>query len=398
MRILMLNETAAPQGGEMNHYVIDVATRLRAMGDTVALVHGRHPKSEFRGTGYIFDHLRAFNGAIEEARIRLEAIVDDFKPDLIQIHGAANERLHPWLTARAPTVRWIHNHDFYCSGDKMTHAWPRNPCKRAHGKACLALHATVGCGSANPIRNWLRYQQVSTKLASLRTLPGLQVSSRMMADNLVRNGIDPARVVQIPLYAPTATGQKKLSLSPRRFVLHPGGLVPHKGVWLLVRQIARLPDDVDLVFAGGGGPLERPLNEYAARHGLSRRIRVMGSVSPEQWCALFTQAELVVIPSLWNEPLGLAGIYAMAHGKPTVAFHGTGMDDWLINGETGISIPFGARADFVEAVIGLLNTPERLCDLGAQAYQRWKAEFRPEVHLQTLRAYYAEVVARGTGA
>ncbi len=395
----MFNEAAAPVGGEMNHYVLDVAARLRAAGEVVALVHGRQPKAEFRGARYLFDHLRKMGASAEEVRVRLEAIVDDFKPDVIQIHGVPNLALDPWLAACAPTLRWVHNHLPYCSGGAMTLAWPRRPCRRAHGPGCLALHALRGCGSPDPLHNLVRYRQVSAALSVLRALPRLQVASGMMKANLVRNGIDPARIEQIPLYAPPpapASEPRRAPPTARRFILQPGSLVPHKGAWLLVREIAKLPRDVDLVFAGGGGKLERPLKKYAARHGLSDRVRVMGEVNPDQWRLLFSQAALVAMPSLWNEPLGLAGLYAMAHGKPVVAFRGSGIDEWLEDGQTGLAIAHGAHGApnaFVTAVASLLQDTPLAQKLGRGAAERWSARFQPEHHLENLRACYARMAA-----
>ncbi len=396
MRILMLNEAAAPVGGEMNHYVSDVTARLRATGDVVALVHSRLPKSEFKGSGYIFDHLRKMEAPTEEVRIRLEAIVDDFKPDVIQIHGVPNLALDPWLSARAPTVRWVHNHRLYCSGGSMTLIWPgrSRACRRAHGAACLALHALRGCGSPNPLQNLIGYRRVSSAISHLRTMPLLQVTSGLMKENLVRNGIDPSRIEQIPLYAaPTpASESRKAPLTQRRFILQPGGLDPGKGIWLLIREIGKLPEDVDLVFAGDGGELERPLKKYVARHALSKRVRIMGEVSPAQWRQLFAQASLVAMPSLWNEPLGLGGLYAMAHGKPVVAFRGSGIHEWLEDGHTGITVPNGARDAFVQAIVSLLADQSRLLKLGKQAAERWNARFQPEQHLLNLRACYARLL------
>jgi glycosyltransferase involved in cell wall biosynthesis len=224
----------------------------------------------------------------------------------------------------------------------------------------------------------------------------------MLADNLVRNGIDGSRVELLPLYAapgaaPKKPLQKPTALQPaqRRFILHPGGLVRHKGAWLLVRNIEQLPDDVDIVFAGSGGELQPALERYVAEHRVSERVRIMGVVSPAQWSALFHQAAVVVLPSFWNEPLGLAGIYAMAHSKPVVAFRSGGIDEWLEHGVTGIAVPFGARDAFVEAVVKLLNDWDLQKSLSSQAHDAWDARFRPEHHLANLRNYYARLASQG---
>ena len=374
----------------MNYYVFDVATRLRAGGETVALVHGREPKSMFRGTGYIFDHLRAMNAPVEEVRTRLEAIVDDFRPDVIQIHGVPNLALDPWLASRVPSTRWIHNHQFYCSGEAMTWARPRHPCERPHGLGCLLSHGLHACGSSNLVKNLIRYRQIGAALGTLRQSCHLQVASRVLARNLERNGIEPSRIEHIPLYAPMPS-DKKPPMPNRRMILQPSALVRHKGVWLLVRNIEQLPDDIDLVLGGAGGELQEPLEKYVADNQLGHRIRIMGEVPPSQWSVLFHQATLVAIPSLWNEPLGMTGLYAMAHAKPAIAFRSGGIDEWLEDGKTGIGVRFGARDAFVEATAKLLNDGQLLKEFGIQARKAWEARFRPEAHVEKLRAYYARI-------
>ena len=374
----------------MNYYVFDVANRLREAGETVALVHGREPKSTFRGTGYIFDHLRAMTAPVDQVRTRLEAIVDDFQPDVIQIHGMPNLALDDWLASRAPTTRWIHNHQFYCSGQAMTWARPRHACERPHGLGCLLAHGIHGCGSSNLLKNVIRYRQTGAALDLLRQSCHLQVASEVLARNLARNGIEPSRIEHIPLYAPPAS-DKKPPMPTRRIVLQPSALVRHKGVWLMVRNIDQLPDDVDLVLGGAGGELLEPLEEYVANNQLGHRVRVMGEVPPSQWSVLFHQATLVAIPSLWNEPLGLTGLYAMSYGKPVIAFRSGGIDEWLEDGKTGIGVRFGARNAFVESTAKLLNDWQHLKELGIQARKAWDARFRPEAHVEKLQAYYKRI-------
>src|ERR1700754_2540567 len=98
MKILFFNGWAAPIGGGMNQYVLDVTARLQDVGETIALVHSREPRSEFRGTGYILDGLESTQSAPIFFRKRLEAILEDFQPDIVQLHGVHN----PWLDETLP--------------------------------------------------------------------------------------------------------------------------------------------------------------------------------------------------------------------------------------------------------------------------------------------------------
>lgn len=393
MRILIFNQTAAPVQGEMNPYVLDIAARLRDEGETVALVHGRTPKSEFEGTGYIFDHLRESLADDADVRVRLDAIMDDFAPDIIQIQGVTNTKIDAWLSARAPTVRFIHTHRFYCSGLNMTWQTPRRICQLPHGRSCLLHHALNRCGSKNVAANFLRYRRVGKALEHFKSLHGLQVASESMRENLVRNGIPPEQIELIPLYAAPPLAPKMKSKTAGRIILHHGGLLKKKGVWLLTKSLRSLPKDVSIVFAGGG-VLQDALESYVKSHGLSERIRIMGDLTPLQWSHLYHQASLIAIPSVWNEPLGLAGIHAMAHGKPVVAFRSGGISEWLEDGVTGIAVPFGERAQFVKSVQRLLDDPDLSAQLGANGRKIWTQKFQPQHHIENLRAYYERIIAK----
>lgn len=389
MRILFFNRSALPIGGGMNRLAIDTARRLRRAGHEVALVHSRDG-GQFDGTGYIYDDLDYRLLPRDEKALRLEAIIEDFSPDVIQIHGVGNTLLDGWLAARRPSVRFVHNHDFYCSGRMLTLQHPPEPCRRAHGRACCAAHVFRGCGSTNPVANFMRYRAVNRSLPALRSLHGLQAMSESVARQLEANGIAPEKIVRLPLYAPVRPAAESAPSSSLRTILHVGGLLGHKGVWMVVRMLRDLPGDVQLVLAGGGKDKEL-LEEHVRRRGLGTRVRIVGEPTPEQWSFLYRESTLVVMPVLWNEPLGLDGLAAMAHGKPVVAFDTEGIRQWLHHDETGICVPFGDRFGFRAAVRELVDDRAKLREFGRKAREVWRDKFSPQHHIAALVAHYERV-------
>lgn len=389
MRILFFNRSAVPKGGGMNRLVIDTIRRLRSAGHEVALVHGRGA-GQLEGTGYIYDDLDRRLMPRDRNALRLEAILEDFAPDVIQLHGVGNTLLDGWLAARKPTVRFVHNHDFYCSGRRLTLQRPSGPCLRAHGRGCCASHFMRGCGSWNPALNWVRYKAVGRSLAALSALHGLQVMSGTVRRQLILNGVPEAKVVSLPPYAPVPAPTRHGEMSSLRTILHVGGLLGQKGVWMVVRMADELPRDVQLVFAGGGREREM-LEAHVRRRGLGSRVRIVGEPTPEQWSLLYREANLVVMPVRWNEPLGLEGLGAMAYGKPVVAFDTEGIREWLSDGETGVIVPFARRREFQAAVLGLLDDPARLHAMGRRARESAREKFPPERHLQALVEHYDKV-------
>lgn len=159
---------------------------------------------------------------------------------------------------------------------------------------------------------------------------------------------------------------------------------------MVVRMLRDLPGDVQLVLAGGGKDKEL-LEEHVRRRGLGTRVRIVGEPTPEQWSFLYRESTLVVMPVLWNEPLGLEGLAAMAHGKPVVAFETEGIRQWLRHGETGICVDFGDRAGFRAAVRDLIDDRAKLRELGLGAREVWREKFSPHQHISALVAHYERV-------
>lgn len=106
---------------------------------------------------------------------------------------------------------------------------------------------------------------------------------------------------------------------------------------------------------------------------------------------LYREATLVVMPVRWNEPVGIEGLGAMAHGKPVVAFDTEGIRDWLVPGETGVLVPFGEGAVFRNEVCALLADAPRLQAMARRAREVWSERFRPERHIAALVEHYEKL-------
>jgi len=156
--------------------------------------------------------------------------------------------------------------------------------------------------------------------------------------------------------------------------------------------VDQLPADVELVFAGGG-ELEGELKAAVRRNGLGSRVRVLGELDPTEWSMLLHQATLVVMPTRWNEPLGLSGLQALAHGRAVIAFACEGVAGWLADGRNGLLVPFNNKRAFLAAVRSLLTDPPRLSEMGREGLRRWNEEFQPERHVRQLADHYRRVAA-----
>src|SRR5262249_38354253 len=109
-----------------------------------------------------------------------------------------------------------------------------------------------------------------------------------------------------------------------------GQLRPVKGIEELVDAFLSLPSgSAELLIAGkGDAAYERLLKAKTAERD---DVRWLGFVDPQQ---LLNEIDVLVVPSLWQEPLGLVILEAFAHGRPVIGSQRGGIPE-LITRETG---------------------------------------------------------------
>jgi glycosyltransferase involved in cell wall biosynthesis len=107
----------------------------------------------------------------------------------------------------------------------------------------------------------------------------------------------------------------RFGLGGRRYLLHVGSSTARKNLEVIVRALPLIEPEVWLVKAGA--PLEPPERKLAAGLGVLHRIAEIGEPDDDRLPALYTAAECLVFPSLY-EGFGWPPLEAMACGTPAV--------------------------------------------------------------------------------
>jgi glycosyltransferase involved in cell wall biosynthesis len=165
-----------------------------------------------------------------------------------------------------------------------------------------------------------------------------------------------------------------------------GRLVEMKGVRFLVetwRNLARqLHDKTPLLHICGDGP-DRQWVDKQARENLW--IRVHGWVDGSAKQKLLRECRALVVPSLCWESLGLVAYEAYDFQKPVIACRSGGLQEVVVDGETGITIPPGDVAAMVDAVLSSERNPRRMRQMGRKGrvfveqnadYLNWKKNIK----------------------
>ena len=200
----------------------------------------------------------------------------------------------------------------------------------------------------------------------------LTVAPRL-ARRLISEGIDPDRVHACPPGVDAALFEKPSEDpfprvgTPR--ILFVGRLAPQKGVRDLVEATALLEDPSAQVLLVGDGP-ERPVLEREIRRlGVADRVHLLGFVPHGRVPAVLAHADLLVLPSLYEE-LGTILLEAMWAGLPIVASKTGGIPDVITDGVNGMLVPPGEPRALAGAIDRVLAEPRPAQRLGQSARER----------------------------
>lgn len=158
----------------------------------------------------------------------------------------------------------------------------------------------------------------------------------------------------------------------KRRILYCGGLLPNKGINILIEAfvLVSMKHKVVLDILGDGDwDLYRKKVE-ALRLGDS--VCYHGHISYKQIGNYYRNAYLLVAPTQ-HEAFGLTIVEAMAAGLPVVATSVTAVPELVKNGETGILVPWGDPQSLAQAIITLLDNPGLAKSMG-QAGRKWVEE------------------------
>jgi glycosyltransferase involved in cell wall biosynthesis len=134
---------------------------------------------------------------------------------------------------------------------------------------------------------------------------------------------------------------------------------------VLLRSLKLCREPFELVVLGSGS--HQAYCETLSRQlGLEHSVRFPGFVSQEELIGFYADASLVVVPSVWPEPIATVGLEVLRCGLPVVGFDAGGIRDWLRDGETGYLIPWMDTRVLAERIDVLLKDKELARRLGEQ--------------------------------
>ena len=372
-----------------------------------AMAHPRNPPSAW--DGYFprqFEPRAGWRGLLDvprflysgEAKRQMARLVEDFRPDIIHVHGLYHQLtpsvLEP-ITARAiPIVYTLHDFKLLCPAYSLF-TEKLGVCERCasgsfwHCAAHACLHDSRAVSAVYALEAYVHRWRGAYEGVSAFVMP-----SRSILEKHLEHGFPPEKLHYIPNFFETTADEpvtaELVAEARQRFgdyIVYFGRLSPEKGCNILIEACDRAGLTLVLV---GDGPEEARLRELAARS--CQPVHFTGYLAGERLWAVVEAAMGVALPSIWYEIAPKSVLEAMARRKPMVASAIGGLPEQIEDGVTGYLAQPGDADSLAAALARLasLAEPER-ATMGDNARNRATSSFTADRYYSSMSDLYAQL-------
>lgn len=437
MRILLVNKYFYRKGGAET-YFFALAEGLRALGHDVAFFSMKHPNNEPSYWSKYFVSEKDYVGDISafkkmqeastliysfEAKRKFEALLEEFKPDIIHMNNVHRQLTLSILDApylkkhHVPVVYTAHDYILICPAYTMVNG---------HGEVCDAcldkhfMHAVKNvCVKGSRAKSALASMEAEfLKLHhSYDKIDLIIAPSEFMKSKLEEGGFA-NKVVALQNFLTDSQMEMARKVAnthkfedavdgKRPYFLFFGRLSKEKGILTLVRAFLKaaglaashgsagsdgavcravesseaangetfLPSNWDLHIVGDG-PERSEIERLVANAGseAASRIQLLGYKSGEDLQREVGNARFSVLSSEWRENMPYSGLESLAAKTPVIGAQIGGIPELVVEGETGFAFESGNVSVLTNALIKASHADENDYQIMQQACTKYVNE------------------------
>jgi starch synthase len=296
-----------------------------------------------------------------------------------------------------------------------SHTWYANMAGHL-AKLLYDVPHVVTSHSLEPLRPWKAEQlgggyalsSWAERTAVLSADAVIAVSEGMRADVIsAYPEVDPHRVhvvhngIDTEMFSPRPDDAllRRHGIDPQRpIVVYVGRITRQKGLPHLLAAAAELQPAAQLVLCASApdtpeiaAEVERAVTELQkTRTGV---VWIRDPLPRPDLVGLLSSSTVFVCPSVY-EPLGIVNLEAMACGAPVVASAVGGIPEVVVDGETGLLVPFNPQSPeqlaqgLAGAIEKVLADPKAAAEMGRRGRERAVASFGwPQIAQRTVELY-----------
>ena len=243
------------------------------------------------------------------------------------------------------------------------------------------------------LRRWFGFVRMQARVA--RQIDHLLVPSSSSAADAIRDfGLQAHQLNVVPMGVDTELFRARGHRVPGRIVALCSADVPLKGLDVLLRALAALPDEQDAQLSVVSKPAPGGRTEQlVAALGLSGRVTFASGLSDTGIAELMASAEVACVPSLY-EGFSLPAVEAMASGTALVASDVGALAEVVgRDGRAGVLVPAGDEGALATAIGRLLGDCALRTAIGDAGRTRVEERFSWTATAQATVDVYRRAIA-----
>ncbi len=399
LKIVHINQYYNIFGGA-EKYLLDICSYLEKLGhEIIVIASAENSAKNFDGRKvYLINNSYGIRSSLKLFG-KLWKILKYENPDIIHLH---NTRLFlsPFflrhLVKKKTVVKTIHDVSILCPKTRFKVLRKTDElCNSPMGFRCFKDGCALSSNKQNSLFwNLHKFFFAFLDIRNARRIAKILVSSSYVYNELINNGFKSRNISIQPLFTDKNLIQENCSTFDDRkhTILYVGRLDSSKGIMQFIEGLSLLELTNWQAEIIGEGEIRKYSEELVRQLGMDGKIRFFGKLSGDELDSHYSRCTLLVMPSMIPESFGLVGIEAMAFGKPVVAYDSGGINEWLMDNETGFIVKRGDIRGLVNKISQILTDRQLAEKMGKRGMDRVQKYYRHDQYMKKLISTYEDAI------
>jgi len=233
-----------------------------------------------------------------------------------------------------------------------------------------------------------------------KLIDGVIVPSNALANQIAKSGyidrniikVIPIGITEKEILTDKTTAQREVHKrynipEGRKLAVTVGRFVDQKGHKYLIEAAAKIIKKYNNItfLLIGDGPLRNDILNAITKHNLEEHFFMTGMMD---WFDLeLLGSDMMIHPSV-EEPFGIAVLEGMRASLPVIASKVGGIPEVVDEDKTAKLVPPADPDKLAETILELLQSPDKLSEMGKAGFQRWQDEFKMEDMIDRVEEYF----------
>ena len=188
--------------------------------------------------------------------------------------------------------------------------------------------------------------------------------------------------------------KSNLNINDKKIILSVSSLIKRKGQQNIIKVLPEVIKDVPDAFfiLIGDGPCLPKLEQLTKDLELEKHVMFINRyISKDELAVFFSICDFFALPSVL-ESFGIVYIEALFFGKPIIGSRGQGVEDFIVDGETGFLINPYDRDELARKITILMKDERLRISMGEKGKKIVLEKYLWEHNVKTLTSTYTNII------